>query len=533
MSIFAHGDLSFQEESHAAATFPDEAKMTVLVNRYFDFAVPSHRFFHLQTVQSWVQFVHSQDVPRDKAVWMVREAAVFLIMATALLYKVDEHGNSTGGVDSVMGHESEELRERYFQAAQSRLRTEKGVARLESVQARLASVLYLLNTSRLNQAWYMLGTTYQLVVALGLHRARSLAGPVHDCIVQECKKRCYWVAYTVDTYFSVMLGRPALMSEQGVDQMYPELANDENITAETVRFGSVVRDCVQAAPVFHARLAKVIREASNEQYVATRAPIERQIDTAQRLNIQISQWQQQLPLFLCGGIHPASLIPIFRRQLRVLQMAAAHAIMIVNRPLVLSQHLQAEASRPYVDKCLAAAKTVLELVLELVQQNHLFRAFWNFQYITFHALSVVYVYIIQQLRETARIDDGQHNEHHLCDLAAKVQIHLAEATQSNAPNLRYSIILEELKTEALRALHKRQAPRRQEVANPAVRDTEIGNTSGQGSQIGSLSEWDSLADFPIDPELWLQLDSFPFDGEYLINMRHVQQADNGPRNSWI
>ena len=87
---------------------------------------------------------------------MVREGAIFSSMARALLYKVDEHGNSTGGVDSVMGHESEELRERHFRAAQSRLKAEEGVARLESVQARLACVLYSQDIQNYKEVWMML-----------------------------------------------------------------------------------------------------------------------------------------------------------------------------------------------------------------------------------------------------------------------------------------------------------------------------------------------------------------------------------------
>lgn len=449
----------------------------------------------------------------------VHRAIVFLIMATALLYKVDGHGISTGSVDSIVGVGAEKMRERYFSAAQSILESERGTARLESVQARIASVLFLLNTSRLNQAWYMLGTTHQLIIALGLHRSRSLTGSTQDCILQECRKRCYWVAYTVDTYFSVMLGRPPLMSDHGVDQKYPALANDENITAETLNNGPVIRDCVQAAPIFHAKLARIIRKASNEQYLAHHWSIHKQVETAQALNEEIDSWQRELPVFLGGGVHPSSLVPIFRRQLRVVQMATAHATMIVNRPLILTRPPDPETVRFYVDKCLSAAHKVLEMVLELVEQNHLFSAFWNFQYITFHALSVVYVWIFQRRRDRLGIACSDYDENRLCELAEKVHAHLAEATQKNAPNLRYSIILEELKQETLRALKKRsfQPP----AAMPEVSTKDIqGNEYilGQEMQPESASEWESMLDFPTDPELWLQLDSFPFESEHFLNV---------------
>lgn len=509
MSIFANGDVDFTEEGGDTIDFPPEATIKSLIRRYFDFAVPSHRFFHQQTVDSWVRSLPETPAPGDRTVRPVREAAIYLILATALLYKVDEHGNATGAMDSIVGLESEKLRERYFQAAQARLRMEKGTARIESVQSRLASVLYLLNTSRLNQAWYMLGTTYQLIIALGLHSSRSSTGTPKNFIIQECKKRCYWVAFTVDTYFSVMLGRPPLMSEQGVDQTYPDMANDENITIESTRHGSTTRDSVQAAPVFHARLAKIIRDASSEQYLGSKASAERQIDTAQRLNHRIVEWHQDLPMFLSGGIRPATLVPIFRRQLRVLQMAAAHATMIVNRPLILSSHEDPELIRPYVDQCLTAARRVLDTVLELVEHNHLFRAFWNFQYITFHALSVVYVWIMQLKGDRGLFLQTQHDKQHLYDLSEKVQTHLAEAPQRNAPNLRYSIILEELRQEALRALNGGAPFARQAEPMPNIQNDGTYHTPG--SALNSMSDWDSMLEF--DPELWLQLDSFPFDGK--------------------
>lgn len=520
VSIFASGDIKYPDEHSSEVALPAPHVVNGLVKRYFDFAVPSHRFFHQPTVSTWIEILLEDDGGFEEAkLRPIHRAIVFLIMGTALLYKVDGHGISTGSKDLIAGDDSERMRERYFRAAQSILESERGTARLESVQARLASVLFLLNTSRLNQAWYMLGTTHQLIIALGLHRSRSSAASAQDCILQECRKRCYWVAYTVDTYFSVMLGRPPLMSDHGVDQRYPALVNDENITAETLHHGPVVRDCVQAAPIFHAKLARIIRRASNEQYSAHNSSIRKQIETAQSLNEEIDSWQQELPIFLGGGVHPSSLVPIFRRQLRVVQMATAHATMIVNRPLVLTRPSDPEMVRFYVDKCLSAAHKVLEMVLELVEANHLFAAFWNFQYITFHALSVVYVWIFQRRRDRLGSARSDYDENRLCELAEKVHAHLAEATEQNAPNLRYSIILEELKQETLRALNKRsiQAP-------PAIQEASAtgieGNDyiSSQEIQPESASEWESILDFPTDPELWLQLDSFPFESEHFLTV---------------
>jgi hypothetical protein len=193
--------------------------------------------------------------------------------------------------------------------------------------------------------------------------------------------------------------------------------------------------------------------------------------------------------------------------------------MIVNRPLILSRLTSAHEARPYIDMCLTAAHHVLEMVLDLSTSNFLFAAFWNIQYTTFSALSVVYVWVIQRRKDHFQSVDSRHNERSLYNLAENVQGHLAEATQRNAPNLRYSVILEELKQEALRSLRRREPQdlNEQTVTVASTPASRPNHTPGQCSQSNSLSEWESLVDFPLDPELWLQLDSFPFDSRLGFN----------------
>jgi len=97
-------------------------------------------------------------------------------------------------------------------------------------------------------------------------------------------------------------------------------------------------------------------------------------------------------------------------------------------------------------------------------------------------------------------------------VAEAVQSHLATATQSNAPNLRYSIILGELQREARRVI---------DSASQTTSSADPGTSSSSGPHTNPASASDQpLAlesdldigsmDFPLDPNLWMQLDSFPF-----------------------
>lgn len=130
---------------------------------------------------------------------------------------------------------------------------------------------------------------------------------------------------------------------------------------------------------------------------------------------------------------------------------------------------------------------------------------------TFHSLSVVYIWII--LRKTGRLslNLSTHNETSLFSSAEQVRSHLAKATEYNAPGLRYSAILQELSSEAGRILHKTQQVF--DVPNAMVEQPQNGMDESfidSPFATGSL-DWDDAFSFPSDPDLWLQLDMFPFD----------------------
>lgn len=143
----------------------------------------------------------------------------------------------------------------FLAEAERKLANETGPVRLESVQARLAQCLYLLGSSRINQAWYIFGTTTQLIIALGLHRQRysQLFASTSGMIELECRKRVFWCAYTLDTYLSIILGRPRTFRDEDVDQQLPQRLNDNDLTFDTANPKLSTNQCVSDGPVFHAK----------------------------------------------------------------------------------------------------------------------------------------------------------------------------------------------------------------------------------------------------------------------------------------
>ena len=379
VSIFSYGDRQISVSDLSTANLVNRALSTVLVARYFEFATPTYRFLHQATVLGWLDRYHELEgsiAPLSPG----RQAVVLVVLAIASLYSVDTIHTVCDA--TAFSQETWQAGEVFYQKAQVKLRAETGRVKLESVQARLAACLYLLSTSRLNEAWFTFGTTVQLAIAVGLHRSRKPSSPMVDCILQECQKRCFWVTFTLDTYLSVMLGRPAMIHDEDVDQVFPELVNDEDLTAEGILKHNDARDCMTAASVLHAKLMRIVKQACREQYGVRLSQDEEQMRTANRMNDEIEQWRQGLPVFLSGAIHPSSLIPMFRRQLTVLRLARAHAIMLVNRPLIFNQSLRPASVQPLIDKCLSGARDALETILSVVEEQHMFPAFWQTQVIS-------------------------------------------------------------------------------------------------------------------------------------------------------
>lgn len=173
---------------------------------------------------------------------------------------------------------------------------------------------------------------------------------------------------------------------------------------------------------------------------------------ANRLSCELHEWRASLPPHL-GTVKPSTLIPSFRRQAIALQLAYFHALIHTNRPFLLS-----DTTSEGVSECMSSTKASLELINRMAGDNTLLHSFWWTQYVIFCALAVVYVGEIQRAtRSTYVIDDVSSGQ--IFDLAEKCRSHLEQASAGLSPNQRYSVILDELRSEALRCRNTRNNPR--------------------------------------------------------------------------
>ncbi|KAL4804260.1 fungal-specific transcription factor domain-containing protein [Aspergillus unguis] len=551
-SIFQYGDRIAPEVQLADFQWPDRAEAEILTRRYFEFACPTYRTLHQPTIEDIVSELYEKNgrqgsVPPESA---ATYAILLMVFSTATMYRSDVDGRITDADDA--GWRTSEL---YFVKAEQLLAQEAGAPRLESAQGRFLMVLYLLSSSRANKAWFVMGTVIQLMMALGLYsrRFRKDADGA-DLVQRECRRRLIWCSYTLDTYLSVILGRPRLWHDKDVDEELPARVNDIDLLPTMMH--APKRDCVMDAPVFHALLARTLSQAAQEPYVVAGIFNRDQLKSIGKLCESVAEWHSSLPPLLSGHIHPSSLVPVFQRQLTVLQLARYHLLMFITRPLLLRNYGQSwpdcEASyKKYLRICLTAARDAIELVLTFVRENQLFHAFWYSQYIAFNALSILYIYLIQVRRGRIHpITDFNHasnesddlDEATLYRLSETAQYHLADATVRNAPSWKYSTILRGLRRElerlGLQSPFAEASDTRAEAANirhmpPAhddgvrLSDEGLGHEveqpvpsafTGQDGSFIALSGISRPADaYFVDPRTEYLFDSFMTDQDLMLD----------------
>lgn len=371
----------------------------------------------------------------------------------------------------------------YFAEAEKLLSTETGPVRLESVQARLAQCIHLLASSRINQAWYTFGTATQMISALGLHRRSHPSSlNVIDSDSAGLRKRVFWSAYTLDRYLSVILGRPKLFHDEDID---PSLSGESSGLDGSSSSGTMFNQSVSEGPVFHAkyvdsqitniprlrkdRLARILGAISSELYATSRTSDGRWIDSARKWTIELKQWKESLPPFLNPAkVDPSMLVPIFQRQSTVLRLAYAHAMILANRPSLLSkfadlqrvQELASGESTGSLKECIDAALEVVVTVNTLIQAEQMRKAFWFTHYISFCAISAMYVYTIQRCLSQGgnTSPEPSNTTARYFDAAAKCQESIEKTTTTTSPFHRYNLILAELKKEVTYHLNAADQP---------------------------------------------------------------------------
>ncbi|PVH97859.1 hypothetical protein DM02DRAFT_673779 [Periconia macrospinosa] len=504
---------------------PPLSKCRHLMAMYFDICIATYRILHRPTIESWLETMAQNAKQGSHIAQSITQAQASVVLA--MLAVASFHEAKAQGSDPPLDDDEAMVQcDLLFSESVRLAETESGYPKLESAQARLIQVLYLLTSSRMNQAWYTFGHTLLIISALGLHRRgyRRRRSNHRNFIEDQCRKRTFWVAYTLDKYLGVVFGRPRHYHDDDIDQEFPDPINDEDMNANGI-IREVTDDCHINSLICHAKLAQISEQILREVYSIRNIPDPDRVAASHRLGLKLREWKSSLPPVL-GVINPSSLIPAFRRQATVLQLSYCHAVMLAHRPFLLKNvNHQTEDVRNLasesIEECISAAESVFLIVDRMKKDGRIFHAFWWTHYVTFCALVVVYVWSIQQGSRDQSANDTHAN---ILDRAENCLNHLAQATACNSPSRRYSIILQELRSEA-----KRKAARRLQAQSRASITVQGQIGQDMTSNLSNVSnadavQWGGLLHSPLEsgsPRTtgfldgwqttdWLDLDSSAF-----------------------
>ncbi|KAK9354802.1 fungal-specific transcription factor domain-containing protein [Lipomyces doorenjongii] len=449
-SILTFGDPILPDSHSSCFILPPKAEAKAMIDFYFSYAMPTYRFLHQPTVNVWFEeFYESFESTDLKEGTRERNAIIITLFAQARKYP------------TYYQRKYKDNSAVYFHAAERQLAIETGRPRLSSVQARLVQCFYLLSCSRINHCRSLFGTTAHLIQALGLHRRQKHLSTQNtvDYIEQECRKRVFWAAYSLDKYLSAVLGRPSIFHDNDIDQELPSLVNDEDITQKEMSLGNYKTvNCIMLAPVLHASLVRILSGILRDLYSIKKVGKAEKISLCRKYTADLRAWRNSLPAFLDPErVQPSLLMTLLQRQSRMLSLAYAHALILVNRPFLLNNFASLTpstygSSEPIFDaegeeavrECTSAAMLVVDIIDDLNESSQIFAALWFTQYVAFCSVVVLYVYVIR-----CRSEAPNDMEKYL-DAAQKCQSQIAVAAKENSLAERYSVVLEELRSEAFK-----------------------------------------------------------------------------------
>ena len=253
------GDKPFQNQGNVQP--PPLLEAHKLVDLYFDVCIATYRLLHRPTLNRWLEIALQDPAPSaTRQEWgglgQPKAAIVLSVLAIAMFHEQKAMGVASIDSPHSPGTNESSLQQcdELFSEASRLTAAETGFPKLESAQARLIQVLYLLMSSRMNQAWYIFGNALQIISALGLHRRErgKRFTQKRDYIEDQCRKRTFWVAYTLDKYLGVTFGRPRHYHDDDIDQEFPDSVNDEDMTPTGPR-SEDTDDCHIESLIVHAK----------------------------------------------------------------------------------------------------------------------------------------------------------------------------------------------------------------------------------------------------------------------------------------
>jgi Fungal specific transcription factor domain/Fungal Zn(2)-Cys(6) binuclear cluster domain len=449
--LASYGDVVLPRTTKCALPNIEEGRS--LVEHYFRFAMPTFRFFHQQTLERWME-----DLVLHKSLAPVRAASVLIVWAQALIYS-----DLASSGDQQVSHRSLS----YFEQSRALLNNEPGPAQLASVESRLATCLYLLSVSHINECRFLFGFTHTLVISMGLHRNSSPSKTRLSPLELERRKRAFWSFYDIDCYLSVMLGQPRQLRDEDIDQDYP-LNIEDHVLDTAPDLGMVPHHGNIEAFIYHTKLARTWAKSNDLLYPIQHLSKEEIVERGSQMIRALEQWEYDLPAFLKPRPSASLGTQTWERQNSVLGLALAHSRILVTRRCLLVDASSFSGNilsshNENVRVCISSIYEIIDRVHPMMNHGRLLWGFWLTQYMAMCAISTLFVYKIQQHRGSVSISSSVRSLPHPADdpdfverfqKAEEVQEYLSRIAPAGSQAKRHHNLLKRLGQRANKSTKK-------------------------------------------------------------------------------
>jgi hypothetical protein len=265
-------------------------------------------------------------------------------------------------------------------------------------------------------------------------------------------------------------------------QELPTIVNDDDLHPNYINFPSRFAYSLMTAPVEHIKLTRIVSLVLRDLYSIRPPSLALRIELSSKYTSELHAWHNSLSGFLSDSTSEARidnqlLIPVYQRQRSVLNLAYHHALLLIHRPFLLRDfasltHMpthpnwSAGLNTTYdassnITACLEAAMSIVRFVDDVFKSSNLFRSFWFTQYYAFCAVVVLYIHRIQQgLGVKTKVECEGYFE-----AGVKCQSQLETVSDTDCLAHRYCVVLEELRTEAVRQSGRLSTPAASMAAN--------------------------------------------------------------------
>lgn len=355
-----------------------------------------------------------------------------------------------------------------------------------------------------------------MIQALGIHRKKVKFDGSHgntvDLIEVECRKRLFWCAYNLDKYLSAIFGRPCAFQDDDIDQDMPALVEDSDLKKDSMLVSQQSNMNVMLGPLSHQKLGCILSSTLRRLYGIK--PLDRptQYNIMKELGKEVQAWRQNLPAFLDPDkVDSRLLIPLFQRQSNLLTLAAGHVEILLYRPCLFNDYQKklagyAEEAEVNVQRCIAAAMSMVTVIDRMVESHQLYAASWFSHYQAFCAVVVLYNFTLRsKLKESSTWLK-------YFQAAEKCQGLIGTVASPDSLAQRFCVIMEEFRLEVVRQLQ-------QDSPSPDVARLE-GARSNVGQSLIILDEQRTEA----DASSWLG-DSSQVDPLQFLELPNWEQLD--------